>query len=409
MTKFWQFLLTIFTSGAGLARRAPKILIQVFDWQLQNLFALINLIKADTFAYKPSSDFAYPADGSFRYSMEVFRRKYEFILYYFIFFIVIWTADNGFWHLCAFIFIFGELAIFFLRPFSSSISAIRFVFIGLFLVAIEINTTRRLYEVGDYYFIEFIHNFTGGLVSNTKMSWLVNSLVDIHTLISFYFLYFIALVVPYFLETLIIFLPLFGAAVLSLFGYLLGYIYAGLLASICITIVAAAAWYLWLIYPLTKSALISFVGRSPQLVSVRRSPSNPGTFDVMFNTREIVEQTDLSHDMNYLAMKGSSNFNLSVNFGNFIDTPSFYGGFEFTLDSISIVMVVTIRTISSLVHFYSLVYMRSDPHAIRFFVYLLIFTFFMLLLVMATNLVMLYVGWEGVGLASYLAYFFLVY
>lgn len=76
------------------------------------------------------------------------------------------------------------------------------------------------------------------------MSWLVNSLVDIHTLISFYFLYFIALVVPYFLETLIIFLPLFGAAVLSLFGYLLGYIYAGLLASICITIVAAAAWYL---------------------------------------------------------------------------------------------------------------------------------------------------------------------
>lgn len=112
----------------------------------------------------------------------------------------------------------------------------------------------------------------------------------------------------------------------------------------------------------------------------------------MFNTREIVEQTDLSHDMNYLAMKGSSNFNLSVNFGNFIDTPSFYGGFEFVLDPVSIIMVVTISTISSLVHFYSLVYMRSDPHSVRFFIYLLIFTFFMLLLVMASNLIMLYVG-----------------
>lgn len=65
-------------------------------------------------------------------------------------------------------------------------------------------------------------------------------------------------------------------------------------------------------------------------------------------------------------------------------------------------MLIVILVISSLVHFYSLEYMSNDPFIIRFLSYLSLFTFFMLLLVTAGNFVQLFLGWEGVGLSSYL-------
>lgn len=71
-------------------------------------------------------------------------------------------------------------------------------------------------------------------------------------------------------------------------------------------------------------------------------------------------------------------------------------------DNLTVVMLVIITTISSLVHLYSISYMSVDPHLPRFMAYLSIFTFFMLILVTANNLVQMFLGWEGVGLASYL-------
>ena len=65
-------------------------------------------------------------------------------------------------------------------------------------------------------------------------------------------------------------------------------------------------------------------------------------------------------------------------------------------------MLVVVTTVSSLVHVYSIGYMAHDPHRPRFFAYLSLFTFAMLALVTADNLVQLFFGWEGVGLASYL-------
>ena len=65
-------------------------------------------------------------------------------------------------------------------------------------------------------------------------------------------------------------------------------------------------------------------------------------------------------------------------------------------------MFVVVLTVSSLVHFYSIKYMAQDPHIIRFFTYLSLFTIFMLILVSGSNLIILFVGWEGVGLCSYL-------
>ena len=65
-------------------------------------------------------------------------------------------------------------------------------------------------------------------------------------------------------------------------------------------------------------------------------------------------------------------------------------------------MLVVVNTVSALVHVYSIGYMHHDPHRPRFFAYLSLFTFAMLMLVTADNLVQMFFGWEGVGLASYL-------
>lgn len=72
------------------------------------------------------------------------------------------------------------------------------------------------------------------------------------------------------------------------------------------------------------------------------------------------------------------------------------------VDTLTAVMLVVVNTVSSLVHLYSIGYMDEDPHRPRFFAYLSLFTFAMLMLVTADNLVQLFFGWEGVGLASYL-------
>nr|QNM39521.1 NADH dehydrogenase subunit 5 [Gelidiella fanii] len=74
----------------------------------------------------------------------------------------------------------------------------------------------------------------------------------------------------------------------------------------------------------------------------------------------------------------------------------------FLFDSLTGVMLVVITSISTLVHLYSISYMESDPHSPRFMAYLEIFTFFMLILVTADNMLQMFLGWEGVGLASYL-------
>ncbi|MFO1099658.1 MAG: NADH-quinone oxidoreductase subunit L [Xanthobacteraceae bacterium] len=72
------------------------------------------------------------------------------------------------------------------------------------------------------------------------------------------------------------------------------------------------------------------------------------------------------------------------------------------IDTLTAVMLVVVTTVSALVHLYSIGYMSDDPYKPRFFAYLSFFTFAMLMLVTANDLVQLFFGWEGVGLASYL-------
>src|SRR5260221_275052 len=77
-------------------------------------------------------------------------------------------------------------------------------------------------------------------------------------------------------------------------------------------------------------------------------------------------------------------------------------GWSLRIDTLTAVMLVVVNTISSLVHLYSIGYMDEDPYRPRFFSYLSLFTFAMLMLVTSDNLVQLFFGWEGVGLMSYL-------
>ncbi len=87
---------------------------------------------------------------------------------------------------------------------------------------------------------------------------------------------------------------------------------------------------------------------------------------------------------------------------NWIDVGAFHAPFDLQLDPLSMSFVLLITGVGSLIHIYSIGYMEHDPNRRRFLAYLNLFIAAMLLLVLANNYLLLYVGWEGVGLASYL-------
>ncbi|MDP9342920.1 MAG: NADH-quinone oxidoreductase subunit L [Actinomycetota bacterium] len=77
-------------------------------------------------------------------------------------------------------------------------------------------------------------------------------------------------------------------------------------------------------------------------------------------------------------------------------------GVDFRADPLSVLMALVVTGVSTLIHVYSIGYMRGDPRYSRFFAQLNLFVFFMLVLVLAQNFLLLFLGWEGVGLCSYL-------
>ncbi len=85
-----------------------------------------------------------------------------------------------------------------------------------------------------------------------------------------------------------------------------------------------------------------------------------------------------------------------------IHSGDFQANWSLLIDSLTASMMLLVTTVSALVHLYSIGYMSHDPAKPRFMAYLSLFTFFMLMLVSADNLVQLFLGWEGVGLCSYL-------
>jgi len=87
---------------------------------------------------------------------------------------------------------------------------------------------------------------------------------------------------------------------------------------------------------------------------------------------------------------------------SWIATSTFHADFAFALDQLTLVMLLIVTGVGFLIHIYSVGYMAHEEGYWRFFAYLNLFMFFMLTLVLAENFLLMFVGWEGVGLASYL-------
>ena len=99
---------------------------------------------------------------------------------------------------------------------------------------------------------------------------------------------------------------------------------------------------------------------------------------------------------------GFNNIPVTINVARWVDVESLYVLWNFRFDSLTVSMLLPVLIVSSLVHIYSISYMSHDPHNQRFFSYLSLFTFMMIILVTGNNYLIMFVGWEGVGVCSYL-------
>lgn len=145
----------------------------------------------------------------------------------------------------------------------------------------------------------------------------------------------------------VIFLPILGALVSGLLGRWLGSTWSGRIATASIVIAAVGAFYLY--------------------------------FDVVVNENIYC-----------------------VNVGNWISVEYLEVDWSFIIDGLTVSMLIPVLTVSSLVHIYALGYMSHDPHQPRFFSILAMFTGFMVVLVTGDNYLVMFVGWEFIGVASYL-------
>jgi len=99
---------------------------------------------------------------------------------------------------------------------------------------------------------------------------------------------------------------------------------------------------------------------------------------------------------------GLSKSPVSIKLTEWIDSELLVVSWGFLFDSLTVSMLLPVLIVSALVHIYSIGYMSEDPHNQRFFAYLSMFTFFMLMLVTGENYLLMFIGWEGVGISSYL-------
>jgi NADH-quinone oxidoreductase subunit L len=155
--------------------------------------------------------------------------------------------------------------------------------------------------------------------------------------------------------------------------------------------------YLWLIptLPLAGAAINGFMGR--------RS-SKKAVTTVALTFPGLAFALALKIALGFSSAAAPYVFNLAhwIRFGS-LGLPNYFtADFAFYLDQLSLVMLLVVTGVGFLIHIYSVGYMSDDPSYYRFFTYLNLFMFFMLTLILANNYLMMFVGWEGVGLASYL-------
>lgn len=141
--------------------------------------------------------------------------------------------------------------------------------------------------------------------------------------------------------------------------------------------------------PLLSFLIVALLGKrvGKQLVSVVAS----GSIVVAFLLSFVALIAQIKHQQS-----------LQIHLLDWVTVANLKLSFSFLVDPLTSVFLVVITGVGSLIHIYSVGYMHDEPDYARFFSYLNLFVFFMLILVMANNLLLTFVGWEGVGLCSYL-------
>jgi NADH-quinone oxidoreductase subunit L len=152
--------------------------------------------------------------------------------------------------------------------------------------------------------------------------------------------------------------------------------------------------YLWLIplIPLIGSAINGLAGRRFSKPVISWVACGASGLSFIFALISFFDLLKLAPDQRHL---------LKVCF-TWIASGDFVAKVEFLLDPLSAIMILTVTGVGFLIHIYSIGYMHAEDGYYRFFAYLNLFLFSMLILVLAGNFLMMFVGWEGVGLCSYL-------
>src|ERR1700724_2989813 len=149
--------------------------------------------------------------------------------------------------------------------------------------------------------------------------------------------------------------------------------------------------YLWLVplLPLAGAAINGFFGRRSSKKAISTAP-------LVFCGAAFAMALFLA------AGFSSASAPYYFDFAHWIRSGNFQVDFSFYLDQLSLVMLLVVTGVGFLIHIYSVGYMGEDDGYYRFMAYLNLFMFFMLTLVLAKNYLVMFIGWEGVGLASYL-------
>jgi NADH-quinone oxidoreductase subunit L len=148
---------------------------------------------------------------------------------------------------------------------------------------------------------------------------------------------------------------------------------------------------LWLIpvLPLAGAAINGFLGKKSSRTAV-------STIGLVFSGAA------LAWALSVVLRVSAADLPYQEYIAHWIRSGSFSADFALYLDQLSLVMLLVVTGVGFLIHIYSVGYMWDDPGYYRFFTYLNLFMFFMLTLVLANNYLVMFIGWEGVGLASYL-------
>ena len=208
------------------------------------------------------------------------------------------------------------------------------------------------------------------------------------------------------LPPLILLLPLFSFVVLALFGDAINRDreQKGAMILACVVVLvsfALSVWTAWSWRQWAGQQLAARVDRATLVdADADAGAGAEATHDVVVHQRS--DRTYFFKRIPLMMETVRADAGLPPRARTFIEVGGLVVPFFFLIDPLTLVMMLVVTGIGSLIHIYSVGYMSHDDGRVRYFSYLNLFTFFMLLLVMGASLPLMFIGWEGVGLCSYL-------